>query len=95
MADQGAKLLIVCYDIANEKRRRQMVAALESFGVRVQESVFECWLNADQQRRLEQLLARIIRPEDDSVGWYQLAGELSQVVIIGDRQDKEFSLAIV
>ena len=65
-------LAVVCYDIASNRRRRQVVRELEAFGVRVQESVFECWLNNDGLRRLKALLARAIRADEDSVAYYRL-----------------------
>lgn len=47
------ELIVVCYDVADDRRRRRLVRVLEGYGVRVQESVFECWLDAPQQREME------------------------------------------
>jgi len=41
---------LVCYDIAHPKRLRRVARTLESFGTRLQYSVFECPLD---QLRLE------------------------------------------
>ena len=36
----------VCYDIADDRRRQRLSDALLDFGSRVQESVFQCRLDA-------------------------------------------------
>jgi CRISPR-associated protein Cas2 len=66
----GYGLHVVCYDIANDQRRRRVVRELEAFGVRVQESVFECWVDDLQRQRLEQALLRAIHQEDDRIVCY-------------------------
>ena len=76
-------LHVVCYDIANDRRRRRLVRELEAFGVRVQESVFECWIDAEQRRRMERTLAALIRPEDDSLACYRLGGEPGEAMVVG------------
>ena len=77
------ELHVVCYDVANDKRRRRLVRELEAFGIRVQESVFECWLDDAQRRRLERLLASAIRPGHDRLALYRLAGEPGGALILG------------
>ncbi len=79
----GYGLHIVCYDIANDRRRRLVVRELEAFGVRVQESVFECWLDDRQRRRLEQALARVIRQEDDSIVCYRSERSPTEALVLG------------
>ncbi|HHP7244558.1 MAG TPA: CRISPR-associated endonuclease Cas2, partial [Elainellaceae cyanobacterium] len=37
-------LVLVVYDIANNRRRQKLSKLLEGYGRRVQESVFECFL---------------------------------------------------
>lgn len=36
------------YDIENTKSRTRVVRVLESYGIRVQKSAFECWVDSDQ-----------------------------------------------
>ena len=38
-------IYVVCYDISDDRTRNQMSECLLDFGVRVQESVFECVLD--------------------------------------------------
>ena len=77
------ELHVVCYDVANDKRRRRLVRELEAFGIRVQESVFECWLDDAQRRRLERALTSVIHPGHDRLATYRLGGEPGEALILG------------
>lgn len=69
---------LVCYDIANPKRLRQVAKICESFGSRIQYSVFECPLD---ELRLEQLQAQlddIIKHDDDQILLISLGPENSK-----------------
>lgn len=65
-------LVVVSYDIAEDKRRNKVYNTLKDYGVWVQYSVFECNLNQDQLKELQQRLANIINPRKDSVRYYFL-----------------------
>ncbi|HTI68628.1 MAG TPA: CRISPR-associated endonuclease Cas2, partial [Candidatus Limnocylindria bacterium] len=45
-------LRLVAYDIADPKRLHRVAMICENFGVRVQYSLFECWLEDDDFERL-------------------------------------------
>lgn len=64
-------LYVICYDIADDRRRARIATVLERAGVRVQESVFEVRASSDG---LEALLARLdrLRAPGDSVRAYAL-----------------------
>ncbi|MEG8947973.1 CRISPR-associated endonuclease Cas2 [Rosettibacter firmus] len=47
---------IITYDIEDDKERNRVSKILEGYGIRVQESVFECNLN---QKRYEELLLKL------------------------------------
>ena len=55
---------VVVYDIAEDRRRIRAAKVLEAFGVRVQESVFECRIEEDRLRRLQKQLSRIVKTGD-------------------------------
>jgi len=40
-----SKLYVICFDVADKKRLRQVAIQMENFGQRVQYSVFECHLD--------------------------------------------------
>jgi len=75
---------VVCYDIANDRRRYRVMKALEGFGRHVQESVFECELNETRLLRLEGLLQRLINEQEDNVRFYPLnEADLKKVRMLG------------
>jgi CRISPR-associated protein Cas2 len=55
----------LCYDIADQRRLRRVAKAAEHAGLRVQKSVFECSLNADELLALRQRLASLTDPAED------------------------------
>jgi CRISPR-associated protein Cas2 len=66
-----AGLILVSYDIPDDRRRVRLAHALKDFGVRVQYSVFECHLEAAELEKLRQALVRLITPEVDSLRLYR------------------------
>lgn len=70
-------LVLVTYDVqtltdAGKKRLRRIAKKCEEYGVRVQNSVFECVVNTTQLRQLELELEKIIDPDVDSLRYYRL-----------------------
>ena len=58
---------LVCYDIRNDKRLRQVAGICEGYGLRVQYSVFECDLNPANRVALERELNDVIKHDEDQV----------------------------
>ncbi|MBI4026448.1 MAG: CRISPR-associated endonuclease Cas2 [Verrucomicrobia bacterium] len=58
---------LVCYDIADEKRLRQVFKACRNFGDHLQFSVFECDLNPTEKIEMERVLGDIINQNEDQV----------------------------
>lgn len=71
---------LVCYDIANPKRLRRVAKACESFGSRIQYSVFECPLDDLRYQRLRAELHELIHHEDDQILFVSLGPESSTSV---------------
>lgn len=61
------QLWIIAYDSPCDRRRRKVAKLLEGYGARVQWSVFECRLRAEEVMALETRLSYLIRPDEDSV----------------------------
>lgn len=57
-------LRVIVYDIADNRRRRKVAAALEERAARVQESVFEARLTRAQLARLHQRLKAHLTADD-------------------------------
>lgn len=58
---------LVCYDIANDLRLRQVHKAMRGFGDHLQYSIFECQLNRAELVRCRAVLSRIIDHKKDQV----------------------------
>lgn len=68
------RLYVIAYDVSDDRRRRRLAGVLEGFGERVQESVFECWLDGARLRRLLERLESLIDPECDRLRCYPMCG---------------------
>ncbi|WP_107841983.1 CRISPR-associated endonuclease Cas2 [Metasolibacillus meyeri] len=85
-------LVLVTYDVATksttgQKRLRKVAKTCENYGVRVQNSVFECIVDATQFKQLKLQLMDIIDPEKDSLRFYQLGNRYqSKVEHIGAKE---------
>ncbi|MGH8548900.1 MAG: CRISPR-associated endonuclease Cas2 [Methylococcales bacterium] len=66
---------VVCYDVRDARRLRRVANDMENFGVRVQKSVFECYLDGDEMTRLKRQVLRWIDPKEDHVRYYPLCGK--------------------
>src|ERR1041385_5931053 len=58
---------LVCYDVANDKRLRQVFKTCSNFGDHLQFSVFECDLSPAEKIQLEAALGLIINCDEDQV----------------------------
>lgn len=70
-------LVLITYDVsttssAGRRRLRQVAKKCTDYGQRVQNSVFECIVDATQFRKLQYDLQKLIDPEEDSLRFYQL-----------------------
>lgn len=64
--------VVVSYDISDDRRRNKVAKTMLDYGIRVQYSVFECWLPAKEYQRMKQRIAALIKDEEDSVRFYRL-----------------------
>ena len=70
-------LVLITYDVntedaAGRKRLRQIARQCVNYGQRVQNSVFECLLDAAQCRALQHKLVQIMDQDRDSLRFYYL-----------------------
>ena len=73
-------LVLITYDVNTEtaagRRRLRLVAKqCVNFGLRVQNSVFECQVDTAKLREVEERLVKIIDPEQDSLRFYNLGNQ--------------------
>lgn len=70
-------MVLITYDVSTEdaagrKRLRKIAKQCVNYGQRVQNSVFECILDAAQCRQLQHTLLSMIDAEKDSIRFYYL-----------------------
>ena len=63
---------IICYDIANNRRRNRVSKTLAGYGERIHESVFESELNPRKFLYLRRALGKCICPVSDKLFIYPL-----------------------
>jgi CRISPR-associated protein Cas2 len=63
---------LVVYDIADPKRLRRIAKVMETYGNRVQKSVFECSLSSPGREAMLTWAATLINPATDSIRLYPL-----------------------
>lgn len=78
-------LVLITYDVSTisdggKKRLRRVAKKCEDYGVRVQNSVFECVVDAAQLKTLEIALEEIIDPTHDSLRFYKLGNNYKNKV---------------
>lgn len=84
-------LIVIAYDVnteteAGKKRLHKIAKQCVNYGQRVQNSVFECNVNATQYHVLKERLSAIIDPEKDSLRFYNLGNNYqSKIEHIGAR----------
>lgn len=70
-------LVLITYDVntetaAGKARLRKVAKQCVNYGTRVQNSVFECIMDAAKCREVKQILSNIIDKEKDSLRFYYL-----------------------
>ena len=94
-------LVLVTYDVggtdtqAGQKRLRRIAETCLNYGLRVQQSVFECNVDPAQWERLKATLLKIYKPEADSIRFYFLGSNWKRRVEhhgVSDAPDVEGTL---
>lgn len=68
-------LVLVIYDVSNNKIRSRLVKFLEGYGVRVQKSAFECYVEESIYKKICLYAPKFIDKDTDSLRIYCLAGK--------------------
>lgn len=88
--------LVVTYDIAtadaaDERRLRRVAKVCEGYGVRIQDSVFECRLSHASVEQMLIDLDDVIEPARDSVYVYRIVTGLKDArTTLGKRHEHQF-----
>lgn len=76
------EMVVVCFDVCDNRRLYRVARELGNFGVRVQKSVFECHLDGEQLEDLQQRLAKWIDENEDQVRYYFLCAKDVDIISI-------------
>lgn len=73
-------MVLITYDVnttsdAGKRRLRAVAKQCQNYGQRVQNSVFECLVDAGQMQHLKHRLTALIDVETDSLRFYYLGNE--------------------
>ncbi len=80
----GTTLYVVCYDVADDRRRAKVHSMLSGFGAWTQYSVFECYLTRQEIVLLRGRLTDVLHPREDTVRLYALCeGCRGRVEVLG------------
>ncbi|MBC3537951.1 CRISPR-associated endonuclease Cas2 [Megasphaera hominis] len=83
-------IVLIIYDIVDNKQRNKMVKCLERYGVRVQKSAFEALLGRKKYTRLIEESQRIIDPSTDSLRIYILDSIINVYTWgLGERKEED------
>ena len=78
-------LILVTYDVNTEtetgrKRLRKVAKVCVAYGIRVQNSVFECEVNASELKHLRADLVKEIKKSEDSLRLYKLGNKYNEKI---------------
>lgn len=94
-------LVLITYDVSTvssggQRRLRKVSKECQNFGQRVQNSVFECIVDATQFTVLKQRLADIIDKDHDSLRFYQLGNNYkTKVEHIGIKESIDLEAPLI
>ncbi len=69
--------VLVIYDVGDTKRRNRINKTLEHFGVRIQRSAFECYIDEYDYEKLVNKLNRLHK-EDDIIKIYRFTSRVEE-----------------
>jgi len=90
-------LILITYDIQNDRTRARLANKLEDFGPRVQYSVFEADVTDYEYQRLLKKMDNVKLGNDDSIRVYRICGDCVKHIKIwgvGEvTKDRDFYIA--
>ncbi len=87
-------IVVIIYDISDNKRRRNVVKCLKGYGIRVQESAFECILDKIKFEKLAREVKRYIDINKDLLRIYKLTNR-NEIINFGDTKLTGFENTII
>lgn len=90
---KSMELYVVSYDISLNKLRNKISKLLESYGIRVQYSVFECNLKPAEYRKMKKDIIKMMEGSSEGqVRIYSICGNCKEKAdIIGENNIREYT----
>lgn len=80
----ASTLVVLVYDVANDRRRRRLHALLKQYGMPVQQSAFEARLTPSERARLLERAAKLLIEDVDRFVMYTVPKAHEQnITVIG------------
>lgn len=79
--------ILVIYDIIDNRKRNRLAKFLQGYGLRIQKSAFEAFLNKSLYQKLLREIKEFASPED-SIRIYKIIGK-GQVTVMGINESAE------
>ncbi len=70
---------VVAYDVASDARRLRLSRLMEGYGRRIQKSLFDCNLDAEQIAALTKAIAEVLNKKTDRCHVFRLCAECAQM----------------
>ena len=94
-------LVLITYDVntetaAGRARLRKVAKQCVNYGIRVQNSVFECLMDAAKCREVKQILSDIIDKDKDSLRFYYLGDKYkTKIEHVGAKRVKQLDEPLI
>lgn len=66
------RFVVIAYDVEDDKKRRNVVKLLQPWGVRVNKSVFECFVSDVELKKIKAKLKKVVKKWEDVILFYPL-----------------------
>lgn len=77
---KARSFFVLAYDIADPRRLARVAKAMEAVGERVQDSVFEAWLEEAELVKLLNKANKAMKASEDSLRVYVLCGQCREKI---------------
>ena len=87
-------LVMISYDVVDDKKRLKVMKYLKDYGVRVQKSVFDCNVSGETYEKIKSEIDKMINLRKDRVRYYRICKGCTERVGISGwgevTEDEEF-----
>ena len=84
-------IVLVSYDITNNKNRSKIFKYLKDYGIPMQKSVFELMVEGEKLERIKKDLRVYIKDKNDSIRYYKICETCRERILISGRGELTFN----